>query len=70
MTEPDPRTELWAALAELSRRYPDWRLGQLIANVADWADQSVWDVEDADLLRVARRHLAQFAVPTPDRVHA
>jgi hypothetical protein len=70
MIEPDPRAELWAALAELSRRYPDWRLGQLIANVADWADQGVWDVEDADLLRVARRHLAQLAVPTPDRVHA
>jgi hypothetical protein len=70
MIEPDPRTELWAALAELSRRYPAWRLGQLIANVADWSDQGVWDVEDADLLRVARRHLAQLAVPAPDRVHA
>ena len=70
MNEPDPRAELWAALAELSRRYPDWRLGQLVANVADWADQGVWDVEDSDLLRVVRRHLAQFAAPAPDRVHA
>ena len=70
MNEPDPRAELWAALAELSRRYPSWRLGQLVANVADWADQGAWDVEDADLLRVARRHLAQLNAPTPDRVHA
>jgi hypothetical protein len=33
------RAELLAAIAELSRRYPDWRLGQLIAHVAGWADQ-------------------------------
>jgi len=70
MTEPDPRAEVWAALAELSRRYPHWRLGQLVANVADWADQGVWDVEDADLLQVARRHLAQSTAPAPDQVHA
>jgi hypothetical protein len=70
MTEPDSRSELWAALAELSRRHPQWRVGQLVANLADWADQPVWDVEDADLLRVARRHLAQSHVPAPDQIHA
>jgi len=70
MTESDPRAEVWAALAELSRRYPDWRLGQLVANVADWADQGVWDVEDAHLLQAARRHLAKSTAPDPDRVHA
>ncbi len=67
MIELDPRAEVWAALAELSRRYPDWRLGPLVANVADWADQGVWDVEDADLLRVARRHLAQSNSSAPDQ---
>ena len=36
MTDPD-RAELFAALAELSRRYPHWRVGQLVANVAGWA---------------------------------
>lgn len=70
MIEPDPRAELWAALAELSRRYPTWRLGQLVANLADWTDQGVWDVEDVDMLRAARRHLSQQTAPAPDQVHA
>jgi hypothetical protein len=59
------RAELLAAIEELSRRYPDWRLGQLIANVAGWADQEVWDVEDEQLLQAARLHLAQLAPPQP-----
>lgn len=57
----DPRPDLLAAIEELSRRYPNWRLGQLIANVADWADQEVWDVEDEQLLEAARCHLQQLA---------
>jgi hypothetical protein len=28
------RAELLANIAELRKRYPDWRFGQLIANVA------------------------------------
>jgi hypothetical protein len=35
------RDELLAALSELARRYPHWRLGQLVANVAGWADADV-----------------------------
>jgi hypothetical protein len=54
-------TELLKAIAELSRRYPHWRLGQLIANVAGWADQEVWDVEDEQLLAAAQLHLRQLA---------
>jgi hypothetical protein len=54
------RTELLAALEALSRRYPDWRLGQLIANVAGWADKEIWDVEDEQLLNAARSHLSQI----------
>ena len=53
----DPCAELLTAIAELHRRYPDWRLGQLIANVAGWADQEIWDVEDEQLLAAARSHL-------------
>ena len=30
--------------------YPDWRLGRLVANVAGWADQEIWDIEDEQLL--------------------
>lgn len=54
------RVELLAAIEALSRRYPDWRLGQLIANVAGWADQEIWDVEDEQLLAAAQSHLRQF----------
>jgi hypothetical protein len=53
------RDELLAAVEALSRRYPNWRLGQLIANVAGWADQEVWDVEDEQLLNAVKLHLEQ-----------
>jgi hypothetical protein len=60
MTDAD-RTELFAALAALARRYPHWRVGQLIANVAGWADAEVWDAEDGQLLAAARAHLGESA---------
>jgi hypothetical protein len=59
------RGELLAILAELSQRYPDWRLGQLVANVAGWADQEIWDVEDEQLLEAARLHLEQLTPLAP-----
>ena len=55
------RAELLAAIVELGQRYPNWRLGQLLANVAGWADQEIWDVEDEQLLEAARLHLRQLA---------
>jgi hypothetical protein len=54
-----PRTELLAAIMELCDRYPDWRFGQLVSNVAGWTDQEIWDVEDKQLLQAARLHLKQ-----------
>jgi hypothetical protein len=60
-----PRADLLAVLAQLCERYPDWRFGQLVANVAGWTDQDVWDVEDEQLLEAARLHLAQVAPPSP-----
>ena len=57
----EQRAELLAAIAELCRRYPQWRLGQLVANVSGWADQEIWDVEDEQLLQAARSHLNQMA---------
>ena len=60
----DPlREELSKAISELGERYPHWRFGQLVINVAGWADQDAWDVEDDQLLRVIREHLAQKSVP-------
>ncbi len=63
------RSEVFAALAELARRYPHWRIGQLVANVAGWADAEIWDADDAELLAAAREHLG-MSLPTgsiPDR---
>jgi hypothetical protein len=54
------RTDLLAVITELCARYPHWRFGQLVANVAGWADQEIWDVEDEQLLAAARLHLSQL----------
>ena len=54
------RAELFAALAKLSRRYPHWRIGQLVANAAGWADAEVWDAEDGELLAAVRGTWAHF----------
>jgi hypothetical protein len=57
---PQDRSGLFEALAELCRRYPNWRFGQLVSNVAGWADVDLWDVEDGQLLAAARAHLDQI----------
>lgn len=58
------RAELIATIAELCKRYPEWRLGQLIANVAGWADQEIWDIEDEQLLAAAHLHLRDSNIQT------
>ena len=54
-----PREELLQAIAELSELFPDWRFGQLVANVATAARgpqiESIWDSEDDELLAAACR---------------
>jgi hypothetical protein len=51
--------ELIGALAELRQLFPDWRMGQLLANLAVAAGGTdagaVWDVADEQLLAAARR---------------
>jgi hypothetical protein len=59
-TNNQSRASLLAAIAQLCERYPNWRLGQLLANVSGWADQEIWDVEDEQLLEAARQHLEQL----------
>ena len=53
--------ELLVALRELRRTYPDWRLGQLVCNVATWArgadKAAVWDLEDSEFIQTALEHL-------------
>jgi hypothetical protein len=61
------RSDLLRIIEELCQRYPDWRLGQLVANVAGWADQEIWDVEDEKLLEAARLHLLQRATSDTTR---
>jgi len=56
--------ELLLTIGKLCQRYPDWRLGQLVANLAGWADQEIWDIEDEQLLEAARLHLHQLT-PLP-----
>ena len=55
------RQQVLTALAELSAAYPDWRFGQMIANLALIArgpeNESVWDMEDEELLAAIRWQL-------------
>jgi hypothetical protein len=56
------REELLEALAELGALFPDWRFGQMVANVASATPRgteaaAIWDSEDDELLAAARRLL-------------
>ncbi len=60
------REKVLLLLAQMSERYPEWRLGQLVANVASWArqptephDTGIWAVEDEEMLAALERHLTQ-----------
>ena len=58
------RQELIRVLAELSEVCPEVRLGQLIANLSYLArglsNESIWEVEDEELLEAARKHLQEW----------
>ncbi len=54
------RGNLLGTIAELWERYPQWRFGQLVANVAGWTDQDLWDIEDEQLLQAAREHVRRL----------
>ena len=51
-TQEQTRADLLAALAELGRLRPQWRLGQTVANLATTAGRldggGVWDLEDEE----------------------
>ena len=71
MTREETRSDLLKVLAELSKLHPDWRLGQMLANLAMSAGRTeasgVWDLEDDEALSAARRLLErrheQFVSP-------
>jgi hypothetical protein len=58
------RSDLLAALSELGRLRPEWRLGQTLANLAMTAGRldagGVWDLEDEEALAAARALLAEY----------
>lgn len=58
------RQEVLSVLAELSEVCPEVRLGQLMANLSYLArglsNESIWDMEDEELLTAARKHLEQW----------
>jgi hypothetical protein len=64
------RNELMVALTELSDLMPDMRLGQLVCNLATMTEgrhqDSVWDVEDEDMLPAARRFLEYARQRSPE----
>ncbi len=51
--------ELIVALSELRALFPDWRMGQLVANLVMATGGTdagaIWDVEDEQLLAAAHR---------------
>ena len=60
----DVRREALSVFAELAGLAPDVRLGQLMAHLGflgeDQVEQSLWDIEDDDLLAVLNRHRAEL----------
>lgn len=65
MTGDTTREELLAALTELGKLFPDWRMGQTLANLAMAAGHAesgaVWDMEDGEALAAARRLIERNA---------
>ncbi len=57
------RQEILHILSELSECCPEVRFGQLIANLSYLAkgptNEAIWDLEDEELLAVARKHLQE-----------
>lgn len=57
------RFELLAALVDIARIRPEWRLGQTMANLAMTAGRmesgGVWDLEDGEALTAARMLIEQ-----------
>ena len=51
--------ELIEAISELRTLFPDWRMGQLVANLVMAAGvtepSAIWEIEDERLLNAARR---------------
>ncbi len=53
--------ELMEVLREFRQAYPDFRFGQMVCSIAEWARgpvvSAVYDVEDDEFVKTAREHL-------------
>ena len=51
------------AIRRMKSAYPDWRIGQLVANVASmklgFKVESIWDIEDHEFIAAIDDHLAE-----------
>jgi hypothetical protein len=58
------RQELLKLIEELSAACPEYRFGQLVLNLAflarDDGDRLAWDLEDAEFVEAARKHLIDW----------
>ena len=59
MRDPQRISTVLKEIERLWQLHPDWRIGQLISNVAAWRGESVWDMEEAELVDEIQRHLKQ-----------
>ena len=68
MRDPNRIDDVLREIRRVWKMYPDMRLGQLIINIADWAGQHVWDIEDDVLLEEANRieHKSELTVTVDD----
>lgn len=61
-----PREEALRVIGEISELCPEVRLGQLMANLSYLArgpaTESIWDMEDEELLEAARKHLEEWKI--------
>ena len=55
MRDPNRIDDVLRQVRRMWKMYPEMRLGQLICNLADWAGQHVWDIEDDALVDEAKR---------------
>ena len=67
---PTTRSELFEVLAELSEMYPDWRIGQMLGNLATFAGktspEALWDMEDDEFIAAAKRHMERRRSANPE----
>lgn len=60
MRDPDRIPLVLRELERIWQRHPDWRLGQLLSNLAAWAEEDVWDIEEDVLVREINTHLSNL----------